>query len=194
MSTRYVCSVLILLFTTPGCHVSDTLVPAHLQVLFADFQFDGRESLFFSSSQQSSSALVGCFFPQCLQIGASLYFLRFSSLFFFLSSSLNLVELFVLLLSLSRSIISFMVSVVLLIRVSICLVCASVNAAMSSSVASACSSIVFALNCFAVSLFCLFSLAYSVEMKVFMFAHVLSAAGFTSHSLTAASNSPVVLR
>ena len=85
VSTRYVCSLLILLFTTPGCHVSDSSVPAHLQVFFADFQFDGRESLFFSSSQHSSSAFVGCLFPQCLQIGASLYFFRFSSLFLFLS-------------------------------------------------------------------------------------------------------------
>jgi hypothetical protein len=71
VSTRYVCSVLILRFITPGCHVSATSVPAHFQVLFADFQFDGRDSLFFSNSQQSSSAFVGCFFPQCLQIGAS---------------------------------------------------------------------------------------------------------------------------
>jgi hypothetical protein len=194
VSTRYVCSVLILRFITPGCHVSATSVPAHLQVLFADFQFDGHDSLFFSNSQQSSSAFVGCFSPQCLQIGASLYFFHFSSLFFFFSSSVSLVGLVGFLLSLISNIISFMVLVVLLINVSICLVCASVNAAMSSSVASTCSSIAFALNCFVVSLLCLFSLAYSVEMKVLMLVHVLSAAGFASHSLTAASNSPVTLR
>ena len=39
--------MLILLFITPGCHVSVTLIPPHLQVLFEDFQFDGRDSLFF---------------------------------------------------------------------------------------------------------------------------------------------------
>ena len=64
---------------------------------------------------------------------------------------------------------------------------------MSSSVASACSIIAFALKCFAKSLFCLFSFAYSAEMNVLMFAHVLSAAGFASHSRTAGSNSPVAL-
>jgi hypothetical protein len=51
-----------------------------------DFQLDGRESLFFSNSDPLSSSLVGCFFLQCLQIGASLYFSRLSSLFFFFSS------------------------------------------------------------------------------------------------------------
>ena len=99
VATRYVWSVLILLFLTPGCHVSVISVPVHLQVLFEDSQFDGRDSLFFSNSQQSSLAFEGCFFPQCLQIGASLYFLRSSSLFFFFSSSVCLVGLVGLLLS-----------------------------------------------------------------------------------------------
>ena len=171
VSTKYVCSVLISHFVTPGCHVSATLVPAHLLVLFVDFQFDEHDSLFFSNSQESFSAFMGCFFPQCLQVGLSLYFFCFSSLFFFFPSSVSLVGLVGFLLSLISNIISFMFLVLLLINISICLVCASVNAAMSSSVASACSLIAFALNCFAVSLFCLFSLAYSVKMKVLMLAH-----------------------
>ena len=67
----------------PSCQVSVTMGPMHLQVLFVDFQLDGRESLFFSNSQHTSSALAGCFFPQFLQIGASLYFLHLSSLISF---------------------------------------------------------------------------------------------------------------
>ena len=65
---------------------------------------------------------------------------------------------------------------------------------MSSSVASACSSIAFAFICFAVCLFCLFYFAYSADMKSLIFAHVLLATGLASHSLTAASYSPVLLR
>ena len=59
--------------------------PSHLQVLFADFQLDGWESLFFSNSQHLFFDLAGFFFPQCLQIGVSLYILCLSSLFFFFS-------------------------------------------------------------------------------------------------------------
>ena len=51
---------------------------------------DGRLALFLSSSQHSSSAFEGCFFPQFLQKGASLYFFLFSSRFFFFSSSVVL--------------------------------------------------------------------------------------------------------
>ncbi len=65
----------------------------------------------------------------------------------------------------------------------------SVRLAMSSSVASAYSSIAFALYCLVVSLFCLFSLAYSVAIKDLFFVHVFDAADFCSHSRTAASNS-----
>ena len=65
---------------------------------------------------------------------------------------------------------------------------------MRSSAASARSLIAFALNCFAVSLFCLFSFAYSADTKSLIFAHVLVTAGLASHSLTAASYSPVLLR
>ncbi len=68
-----------------------------------------------------------------------------------------------------RDIISFMVLVALLMSISIWQLWFSVKAAISASVALACSSIMFALNFFAVSLFCLFSFAYSVEMKVLMF-------------------------
>jgi hypothetical protein len=166
--------------------------PAHLQVLFADFQLAGREFLFFSSSQHSSSFLVGCFFPQFLQIGASLYLCFLSSRFFFFSSFDCFPDSFVSFLM--SDIISFIASVVLFIRVSICRVCFSVRAAISSSVAYACSSIMFALKFFAVSLFCLFSFAYSDETKVLMFCHVLLPAGRCSHSRTAASNSPEALR
>ena len=41
---------------------------------------------------------------------------------------------------------------------------------------------------------CLFSLAYSIEMKLLMLAHILSASGIASHLQTAASNYPVVFR
>lgn len=99
--------------------------------------------------------------------------------------------LLVVLPSFSSCIISFIASVVLLMSASICLVWVSFMClAISSSVAAACSSIMFALNCFAVSLFCLFSFAYSTEMKVLMLFHVLFAVGLFSHSRTAASNSP----
>ncbi len=96
--------------------------------------------------------------------------------------------------SLSSSIISFIASVVDLTRFSICQGWASVRVEISSSIASACSWIAFAENCFAVSLFCLFSLAYSIEMKVLMFGHILLAVGFCSHSRTVASNSPVAFK
>ena len=139
----------------PGCHVSVSMGPAHLQVLFADFQLAGREFLFFSSSQHSSSFLVGCLFPQFLQTGVSFYLCFLSSRFFFFSSSDCFPGSFFSFLM--RGIISFIASVVLLIRVSICCVCFLVRAAINSSVASACSSIMFALKFFAVSLFCLFS-------------------------------------
>ena len=88
-----------------------------------------------------------------------------------------------------RDIISFMALVVLLMRVSIWRVWFLVRAAISSSVASACSLIMLALKFFAVSLFCLFSFAYSAEMKVLMFCHIFCPAGRCSHSLMAASNS-----
>jgi hypothetical protein len=144
--------------------------PAHLQVLFADLQLDGPESLFSSNFQHSSSGLAGCFFPQCLQTGALLYFLFLSSLFFCFS-------LFDWLLSacwlfLNKDIIFFIPLVVLLIRVSIWHVWFLVRAAMSSSVALACYLVLFALKFFALSLFCLFFFAYSTEMKVLMFTHV----------------------
>ncbi len=144
--------------------------PTRLQMLFVDFQLAGRESLFFSSSQHLSSFLVGCFFPQFLHTGALLYFCFCSSRFFFFSSFDCFPGSF--LLFLMRDIISFIASVVLLMSASICCVCFSVRAAINSSVALACSSIMFALKFFAVSLFCLFSLAYSAEMKVLMFCHV----------------------
>ena len=88
----------------------------------------------------------------------------------------------VLLLFFNSSIISFMASVVVFTRVSICRVWASVRFAMISSVISACSWIAFALKCFADSLFCLFSFGYSAVINVLMLAHVLSAVGFASHS------------
>jgi hypothetical protein len=75
-------------------------------------------------------------------------------------------------------------------RVSIWRMWFLVRAAISSTVASACSLIMLALKFFAVSLFCLFSFAYSTEIKVLMFCHVFCPAGRCSHSLTAASNSP----
>jgi hypothetical protein len=61
-----------------------------------------------------------------------------------------------------------------------------VKVPINSFVGVACFSIVLALNCFAVSLFCLFMHAYSTEMKVLMFAHILSLVGLFSHLGTAA--------
>ncbi len=113
--------------------------------------------------------------------------------FFFLFSSFVTLML-VFLFSFRQSIISFIASVVDLTRFSICRVCASVRVAVGSSIASACSWIAFAENCFAVSLFCLFFLAYSIEMKVIMFGRVLLAVGFCSHSRTVALNSPVAFK
>ena len=74
--------------------------------------------------------------------------------------------------------------------------CASVTVkfAIRSSAASACYSIAFALYRFAVSLICLLSFAYSADMKSLIFAYVLVAASLGSHSLTATSYSPVLLR
>jgi hypothetical protein len=72
--------------------------------------------------------------------------------------------------------------------------CSSVKAAISSSVTYACSSIALDLHCFAVSLFCLFSRAYSAKMNVLMFIHVLSTAALFSHSCTTASNFPDALK
>ncbi len=147
-----------------------------------------------SSSQHSCSALFGCFLLQCLHIGASLNLFWLSCRFI----SFSFVPLFALvgfLLSvLTNIIISYIVSVMLWISVSIWCMWFSVSVLISSYVASACSLIEFALNCFAVSLFCLFSFAYSVEIKFLMLTHVLSAAGFASHSQTVASNSPVALK
>ncbi len=164
--------------------------PGHLQVLLVDFQVLGRDNLFASSSQHSSFFLDGCFFPQCLKIVALLYFLRFSSRFFCFSVFVASSEFAGVLLSFLRiSIISFIASVVLFMRASICQVWFLLMVTISSSVASACSSIALALNSFAVSLFCLFSRVYSAEMNVLMFVHVLLVAGLFSHSRTAASNS-----
>ncbi len=87
-----------------------------------------------------------------------------------------------------------MASVVLSIKVSIWWEWDSVSVAMSSSVASAFSWITFDLQCFEISLFCLFSFAYSAEMSVLMFFQVLSAAGICSHSWHAASNLLAALR
>jgi hypothetical protein len=69
-----------------------------------------------------------------------------------------------------------------------------VRLAIGSSVVSACSSIRYALNCFAVSLFCLFCFVYLLEMKILMFGHVLLATGFAPYSLTAVSYSPDAFR
>ena len=104
-----------LLRTTPGCRVSVSIEdPVHIQVLFVDFHVAGQESLFFSNSQHSSSALEGCFFPQFLHTGALLYFFLFSLCFFFFSSpvSFGVGVLF----SFNRSIISFIALVVVLMR------------------------------------------------------------------------------
>jgi len=143
----------------PGCHTSDsTWDPAHRQLLLNDFHDGGRDAVFLSSSQHSSSALDGCFFLQCLQTGALVNFFCLSSLFFFFSSFVELVGLVgVMVLSLKRLIISFIASVLALMSDSTWRVCASVRLAISSSVASACSSIAFAFSCFADYLFCLLS-------------------------------------
>jgi hypothetical protein len=150
--------------------------------------------LFFSSSQHSSSGLDRCFLLQCLHTVASLNLFWLSCQFIFFSF-IPLFALVGFLLSvLTNVIISFIVSVMLQISVFIWHMWFSVSVLISSSVASACSLIEFALNCFSVSLFCLFLFAYSVEMKFLMLTHVLSAAGYASHSRTAASNSPVALK
>jgi hypothetical protein len=178
--------------TFPGCHISVSIVgPAHLQVLLVDFQVLRQDNLFASGSQPSSSFFNGCFFPQCLQIGALLYFLHFSLCFCCFTVSVALSKFAGVLLLFSRiSIISFIALVVHFMRASICQVWFLVMVAISSSVASACSSIALALSCFAVSLFCLFSYAYSAEMNVLMFVHVLLVTGLFFQSRTAALNSP----
>ncbi len=150
----------ILSNTFLGCHVSVSIAdPAYLQVLLLDFLLVGRDDALDSSSQHSLSDLFGCFLLQCLHTGASLNLFSLSCQFIFFS----FVPLFMLvgfLLSvLTHVIISFIVSVMLRISASIWPVWFSVSALISSSVASACSLIAFALNCFAVSLFCLFSVA-----------------------------------
>ena len=122
------------------------------------------------------------------------FLLFFLSLFIFLLVCYIDALMLEFLFSLRRSIISFIASVVDLTRFSICWVWASIRVAISSFVASACSWIAFAENCFAVSLFCLFFLAYSIEMKVIMFGRVLLAVGFCSHSRTVALNSPVAFK
>ncbi len=109
---------------------------------------------------------------QCLHIGASLYFLRFSTRFFFFSSLVSFEVNGVLVLLLMSCIISFIASVVFLMSISICRVWFLVRVGISSFVASTCFFIALALNCFAVSLSCLILHAYSVEMKVLMFVHV----------------------
>jgi hypothetical protein len=162
-------------------------------VLFVHFQDTGHDAPLFACSQHLSSGLDGCFLLQCLQIGALQNLLRLS-LCFFLFSLLSELGVFACVLPFTRLSISFLASVVDLIRVSIWRVCASVSWAMSSSVASACFSTAFAPNCFPVSLFCFFAFKYSVEMKVLMFAHVYWAVGLVSHSLTAASNSPELFK
>ncbi len=190
---RYVLFVLILFNNTlPGCHVSIfSLGPTHLQVLLDDSQFDGRNAAFGLSSQHSSSFFAGCFLFQCLQIGALLYILCLCSLLFFLPPFyISLLVVKGLFSDFTNAIISFIASVVFLIRISIWHVWLSVRFAMSSSVASACSSITFALYCLAVSLFYLFSLTYSVAIKDLMFVHVFDADGFSSHLHLAASISP----
>jgi len=127
-----------------------------------------------------------------LQISASLYFFLLSSHFSFFSSSDCFPGSFISFLM--SVIISFIALIVLLIKASICCVCFSVSFAINSSVALACSSIKFALKFFAVSLFYLFSFAYSTGMKVLIFCHVFCSVGHCSHSQTAASNSPLALR
>ena len=134
-----------------------------------------------SSSQHLLSGLEGCFLLQCLQTGAFLYLLCFSFRVCFFSLLFAFAGFFTAVFI--RFIISFIASVVDLMRISICFACASVRFAINSLVALACSLIRLALNCFAVSLFCLFSFACLVEMKIFMFAQVLSVSGLASHSL-----------
>ncbi len=126
----------------------------------------------------------------CRLVRRCISFVFLSFLFFSSFGTLVLEFLF----SLSSSIISFIASVVDLTSFSICWVLASFRVAISSSVVSACSWIAFAENCFVVSLFCLFYLAYSIEMKVLMFGHVLLAVCFCSHLRTVVSNSPVAFK
>jgi hypothetical protein len=87
-------------------------------VLLDDFQFDGLDAAFASSSQHSSSFFAGCFLLQCLQIGALLYILHFLSLIF-LFSPFDISLLFVggLFSNFTNVIISFIASVVLLMRI-----------------------------------------------------------------------------
>jgi hypothetical protein len=131
-------------------------------VLLDDFQYNGWDAAFALCSQHSSSFFAGCFLLQCLQIGALLYILCLSSVLFFLSPfDISLLfgrGLFSegLFSDFTNAIISFIASVVLLIRVSIWHAWLYVRFAISSSVASACSSIAFALYCLEVSLFCFF--------------------------------------
>jgi hypothetical protein len=69
MVARYVQFVFILLDVSfPGCHFSDSMGPAHCQLLLAGFQLAGRESLFFSSSQHLSSALAGMLADRCVVV------------------------------------------------------------------------------------------------------------------------------
>ncbi len=158
----------ILSNTFPGCHVSASIVdPAYLQVLLLDFQLVWQDDALDSSSQHLLSDLFGCFLLQCLHTGASLNLFSLSCRFVFFSSVPLLALVGFLLSVLTNVIISFIASVMLWITASIWCMRFSASALISSSVASACSSIAFALNCFAVSLFCLFSFAYSVEIQVF---------------------------
>ena len=85
-----------------------------------------------------------------------------SCFFFFLSFDWLLGSFFSFLM---RDITSFIALVVLLMRVSICCMCFSVSITINSSIALACSSIMFALKFFAVSLFCVFSFAYSADVN-----------------------------
>ena len=144
--------IFILSRTFPGCQFSFSIKdPVHLQVLLDDLQLDGWEDALASSSQHSLLGLDGCFLLQCLQTGAFLYiFCRSFRVFF--SSLFAFAGLFIAVFI--RIIISFIASVVDLMRISICFAWAYVRFAISSLVASACSLIKFALNCFAVSLFC----------------------------------------
>ncbi len=166
---------------------------AHLQVLLVSFHIDGWETLFFSSSQHSPLAFEWCCFPQFCKLVCCCTFFDFLPSFILLLIHF-LLELVGFLFSLMRSIISFIALVVLLTNVSIWQEWVSVRVTISSSVASACSSIMFALKCFTVSSFGMFSFAYSAEMNVLMFCQVLFAAVFASHWRHAASNSPAAFQ
>jgi hypothetical protein len=97
----------------------------HLQVLLDDSQYDGRDAAFALSSQHSSSFFAGCFLLQCLQIGALLFILHLFLVLFFLPP-FDISLLFVrglfsggLFSDFTNAIISFIASVVFLIKVSI---------------------------------------------------------------------------